>query len=268
MDSMKREGVKVAIARVDFNWTNSRNFSVAWIKYFSHYAFDELEFQTGKTDLEQVRASPNLDAELRQAAITRAGPNIARLLETTRMRRARGAISVLLTDDEWLPAAEAENFEELEDPDRTDLMKVARTCHVFWEGFAPPVPSPKTQAQLEQAHRRAEADVKRLLAEGADVNARDQSGESALLLAVLNCSEGLVRSLLEAGAEVNVIGSEGETPLIRAAARGKTEVVRLLLAYGADVNAKSEFGRTALSAAKQYGHLAVIKLLQEAGARE
>jgi len=75
-----------------------------------------------------------------------------------------------------------------------------------------------------------------------------------------------VRSLLDAGAEVNATDDDGFTALIWALTAGSPEVVRLLIYSGADVNAQDNYGITALIAASQYGHTDISKLLIEGGA--
>lgn len=55
-----------------------------------------------------------------------------------------------------------------------------------------------------------------------------------------------VRDLLDQGVNVNARGRWKETPLINAALYGNPEVVRLLLRAGADVNAQDEAGQSAL----------------------
>jgi ankyrin repeat protein len=70
--------------------------------------------------------------------------------------------------------------------------------------------------------------VRILLAAGADVNARDTKGNTALLLCHRNIK--LAELLLQAGAHPNVRNSDSETPLQRA---GSDEMKRLLIKHGA-----------------------------------
>lgn len=88
--------------------------------------------------------------------------------------------------------------------------------------------------------------TKALIAAGANVNA-DPQGASALLLAAGTPYTDVVQVLIEAGADVNAgIGGSGGTPLFRAALNGRVEQVQMLLASHADPNARDSFGRTAL----------------------
>jgi ankyrin repeat protein len=74
--------------------------------------------------------------------------------------------------------------------------------------------------------------------------------------------------LLAQGAEVNARNAHGWTPLHVAAAGGDPAVVALLLKHGADVHTQSHIGTTALdNATTRGGRKAVIDLLLAHGAR-
>jgi ankyrin repeat protein len=78
--------------------------------------------------------------------------------------------------------------------------------------------------------------VKALLARGADVNAKDRKGQTALMWAAADGHVEVVSLLLEAKAEFKNAVPSGFTPLLFAAREGRIEVVRVLLKAGADVN--------------------------------
>src|SRR5260370_38516317 len=69
------------------------------------------------------------------------------------------------------------------------------------------------------------------LAEGADVNARDCDGDTALVLASERGHIELVKVLLKNGADVNAKNLNGVTALIAAAENHATAVVKILLAH-------------------------------------
>jgi len=86
-------------------------------------------------------------------------------------------------------------------------------------------------------------DVRRLLTEGADVNAREVKGWTPLHGAANQGNLEIVDILIAAGADVNALDDRGEGPLFIAAAVGGRGngpgVVRALLDAGADRNRKS-----------------------------
>lgn len=101
---------------------------------------------------------------------------------------------------------------------------------------------------------------------GADVNARDGSGNTALMEAARWGTPEIVALLLDRGAAVTAKNKYGDTPLIEAALSGHAESVRLLIGKAADVNAKNNKGDTALGQAKAFPE--IIGLLKAAGALE
>ena len=108
------------------------------------------------------------------------------------------------------------------------------------------------------------ADVIRLLlARGADARVRTKTGETALMEAAIRGDVAGAKLLLEKGAEVNAVDHRGYTALLLAAQYDgdAPELVRLLLAHGADLNAEAE-GETALSLASKRGETEVTKLLR------
>jgi len=90
---------------------------------------------------------------------------------------------------------------------------------------------------------------------GADVNARNVSGSSALHYACHydTFNEDVVRLLVAAGAQVNLTedaSSGGFTPLHYAAEAGSSAVCAFLVAAGADTKATDAYGRTAEDCAR------------------
>jgi len=106
-----------------------------------------------------------------------------------------------------------------------------------------------------------------LLAQGADVNIRNDYGATPLIEASLRGYQSMVRILLEHGADVGTADTVfGATALNFAALTGQAGVVELLLKWGADVNARDFDGRTALFEAALGGHTDVVAVLLEKGA--
>lgn len=125
--------------------------------------------------------------------------------------------------------------------------------------IAPSTPrSSAEQARLDEALRRAAwaDDVERardLVAQGADVNAKDSTQQSAYLVATSEGYLDLLRLTLANGAKVDDKDSWNGTGLIRAAERGHALVVGELLQAGIDRNHVNRIGYQALHEAVWLG---------------
>jgi ankyrin repeat protein len=105
-----------------------------------------------------------------------------------------------------------------------------------------------------------------LIRAGARVNAANDLGATPLWAASQNGSESMVRRLLAAGANPNAKLMAGETALMVASRAGSAAVVDLLLTKRADPNAKAARGQTALMWAVAQRHPEIVKLLLAHGA--
>jgi ankyrin repeat protein len=94
-------------------------------------------------------------------------------------------------------------------------------------------------------YRDSEAVVSKLLERGANVDAQDADGDTALHAAVKTGNLNILRSLLAKGAKVNTRSKLGATPLMWAGGYGQDEAARILMASGADTRLKDEQNRTA-----------------------
>jgi ankyrin repeat protein len=117
------------------------------------------------------------------------------------------------------------------------------------------------------AGRGDEKMTKLLLDAGVDVHARSATlNDTALARAAQNGNAATVRILLAAGAHVDDRDGSGWTPLFNAALNGDLEIVEALVSAGADVNVRSSKGWTALKEAQMRGHDDVAQRLKSAGA--
>lgn len=108
-------------------------------------------------------------------------------------------------------------------------------------------------------------DVGHVLARGADPNARNDAGGTALMYALDDVEKA--RRLLDSGADANARSGEGRTPLLIAVGQaGSHAVVRLLLERGASVSAQLPDARGALQLAIGARDAAVLSLLLDRGA--
>jgi hypothetical protein len=131
-------------------------------------------------------------------------------------------------------------------------------------------PESETQKQMYPLHLAA-ADgnteqIKRLLSQGADVNAKDEEGQTPLHYAVKSGEMEVVQILIEAGANVHAVDKDGVTPLHTAAKFGNKDVVEILITNGADIKTKDKWLWSLLYYAAWQGHRDVAELLIAKGA--
>ena len=98
------------------------------------------------------------------------------------------------------------------------------------------------------------------------VNARDTSGNTALIVAIADRNEDYTAFLLNQGADPNLPGKGGDTPLIAAARVGYEEAAEWLIGQGAKVDGANRMGETPLIIAVQQRQAAMVRFLLSAGA--
>ena len=119
----------------------------------------------------------------------------------------------------------------------------------------------------DAAKARDAAAVKALLKTGADVNAAQGDGMTALHWAAANGDAALTQMLLSAGGNIRATTRLGGiTPLLMASQAGHAQVVAALLAAGADANSATATGATALMLAARSGSTETATRLVETGA--
>ena len=109
--------------------------------------------------------------------------------------------------------------------------------------------------------------MRKLILEGAHVNSKSKSGNTPLIM-VSKMWERVedVQFLLSHGAEVNACDDEGCTALMHASQEGFIQTVRILLDNGADVNMHDVYGSTALIFASSIGARQTVQALLDSGA--
>src|SRR5438093_1447612 len=120
---------------------------------------------------------------------------------------------------------------------------------------------------LVDAARNVDREALRaLLKQGANVNATDGAGTTALHWASFRDDLESADLLIRAGAKVNATNDLGATPLWTASQNGSETMVKRLLAAGADPNVALLAGETPLMVAARSGSPAVVEQLLVKGA--
>ena len=143
---------------------------------------------------------------------------------------------------------------------------VAATLTLTWET----VTGTKTTDQMVMAAAQVEKvdAVTRWLSEGAQLEATDHQGRTALEAAIRSGHIDVVKMLLMAGANVNAGAGNRPSALHVAAASGKTDIVNALLGAGARVDVVDEDGNAPLHIAVANPiNKEIVKALLDAGAR-
>ena len=117
-----------------------------------------------------------------------------------------------------------------------------------------------------ELHRAAQANdvalIEKLLASGAEIDARDADQRTALLVATHANAADAARALIAAGANVNAKDNIQDTPYLFAAAEGHTEILRLILATGrTNLKDTNRYGGTGLIPAAHHGHPEIVREL-------
>ena len=119
---------------------------------------------------------------------------------------------------------------------------------------------------LKAAETGALATLKRLVEEGVNLEATDEGGKTALVLAAWQDNLDCLKHLIAMGANLEARDQKGERALIDAAALGNLECVDYLIAKGANVNAQNRCKDTPLHLAAMNGHAPCAESLLKAGA--
>jgi ankyrin repeat protein len=148
---------------------------------------------------------------------------------------------------------------------RLNLTKALVAALLLSAAAPAPAPAPDVADAAMRGDREA---VRALLQQGADANAAQGDGMTALHWAAERADGEMAAMLLTAGASARAITRIGAyTPLHLAAKSGSAPVIELLLKAGADVNAATtNSGATPAHLAAASGSVRAVELLADAGA--
>lgn len=121
--------------------------------------------------------------------------------------------------------------------------------------FSPHLPRDMTVLMMTAGRPENNPEIAEvLITNGADVNATNEGGYTALHYAVSRANVEAVRQLIAAKANLGVRNQTfGYTPLHIAVAGSRTKMVQMLLDAGADTEVKDNRGRTPFDFANQRG---------------
>ena len=117
------------------------------------------------------------------------------------------------------------------------------------------------QQLFSAAEAKDTKSIEKLLKEGADVQAQDQNGRTALMIATYNQDIASVQKLIEAGADVNQQDDMLDSPFLYAGAEGYLDILKLTIQAGADPSITNRYGGTALIPASEHGYVDVVREL-------
>ncbi|WP_339267023.1 ankyrin repeat domain-containing protein [Paenibacillus sp. FSL K6-1330] len=114
---------------------------------------------------------------------------------------------------------------------------------------------------IEYAEQGNTEQVRQLLQSGANINATDEQGRTAVMAATYHNHVGTVEALIQAGADINIRDKQLNNVFLYAGAEGMMEILRLAIEADADVTLTNRFGGTALIPASDRGHVEIVQEL-------
>ncbi|OME90667.1 ankyrin repeat domain-containing protein [Paenibacillus lautus] len=114
---------------------------------------------------------------------------------------------------------------------------------------------------IEYAEQGNTEQVRQLLQSGANINATDEQGRTAVMAATYHNHVGTVEALIQAGADINIRDKQLNNVFLYAGAEGMVEIMRLAIEADADVTLTNRFGGTALIPASDRGHVEIVQEL-------
>ena len=104
--------------------------------------------------------------------------------------------------------------------------------------------------------------VESMLQEGVPVDCVDWRDQTALFYAAFNKTD-VIRLLLQKGADVNKRDNIGETPVHVAALYNSTEAITMLIEHGASINITNDEGQKPIDVARRWKCEAAVRMLEQ-----
>ncbi|MBN6205471.1 ankyrin repeat domain-containing protein [Ralstonia pickettii] len=117
------------------------------------------------------------------------------------------------------------------------------------------------QQLIDCAERGDTKKVLNLLKDGAEINATNEHGVTAVMAATQNHQTDTVHMLIQQGADINIRNNNQDNVLLYAGAEGFLDIVKLAVEAGADTTLTNRYDGTALIPASERGHVEVVKEL-------
>lgn len=145
----------------------------------------------------------------------------------------------------------------------TDVLDVIVPVLFSVIAFYPLIIAFKNNALIIAAQNNDVKKATHLIKTGADVDAKNDKGVTALMFSAFNNAADVAHVLIEAGADMDAKFAGGETALMFSALNNAADAARVLIEAGAEMDAKTDYGKTALMLATEEKATGVIQVLVE-----
>jgi hypothetical protein len=143
----------------------------------------------------------------------------------------------------------------------------------FWSAAGTPPTAERRRTPYEQMYayhdavRRGDLGAaQKMVARGIPIDVRDLEGQPPLAIAG---NEATAAWLIANGADVNAADEHGQTVLMEQATYGHAGIVKMLIAKGARLDdVDTRYHMSALQQAEQYQYMNIVQILRDAGARD
>ncbi|MER7174793.1 ankyrin repeat domain-containing protein [Streptomyces mesophilus] len=119
--------------------------------------------------------------------------------------------------------------------------------------------SPADQALLAAVLADDPAAVRAALADGADIERRDEQRRTPLLIAAADDCVAAAEALVAAGADPNAQDDRSDSPWLVTGVTGSVRMMRALLPGGPDLKLVNRFGGISLIPASERGHVDYVR---------